>query len=214
MKNYIKLLITAIAATILFMVLSTSAHAAEKYLFYMHGAQVKDANDPKAKVYVAIVEDLQKSGFNVTFELHPSDVGDNEAAAKAYAAKIATQIKGLIYAGTPPENITVAGFSLGSTIAAITSGLVGNAKVNYVLLAGCANKPAVPMTVDYSRMKGHILAVTEASDPGYGTCVGRLPDGINYQEVNLSTGKGHATFRLPEYLSLWMDPLVEWTKNN
>jgi len=208
-----KILIAAIACTMLLMGLSASANSAEKYLFYMHGALVKDANDPKAKVYAAIVEDLQKTGFNVTFELRPADVGDNEPAAKAYAAKIATQIKGLIDAGTPPENITVAGFSLGSTIAAITSGLVGNAKVNFVLLAGCANKPAVPMTVDYSKMKGRILAITEDTDPGYGTCVGRLPaEGISYQEVKLNTGKGHATFRLPEYLNLWMAPLLEWTK--
>jgi len=194
--------------------LPTSANTAEKYLFYMHGENVKDANDPKAKVYAAIVEDLQKTGFNVTFELRPSDVGDNEAAAKVYAAKIATQINGLIDAGTPPENITVAGFSLGSAIAAITSGLVGNAKVNFVFLAGCANKPAVPMTVDYSRMRGRILAITEATDPGYGTCVGHLPEGIRYQEVTLNTNKGNATFRLPEYLNLWMAPLLEWTKTS
>ncbi len=201
-----------ITCTCALLMAGSTAYAAQKYLFYIHGAKVKDANDPKVKQYEAIITELKKSGFNVSFELRPADVGDNNTAVQDYAAKIAGKVKHLLDAGTPPANITVAGFSLGSTTTAVIAGLVNNPKVNFVFLAGCANKPAVPVTVDYSRVKGRILAIIEASDDHYGTCIGRLPEGITYHEVKLNSGKGHETFRLTELIPLWKDPMVEWTK--
>jgi hypothetical protein len=191
------------------------AHASEKHLFYVHGCCVKDKNDPKVKAYEEIVQELKNSGFNVVFELRTADIGDSDAGAQAYAKKIAEQVQALSAKGTPPENITVAGYSLGSMTALVASGLVNNPKVNFVLLAGCPINPAIKVNIDYSRVKGRILSITDTKDERFGSCNGKLPDGTTHKEIVLNSGEGHAAFRLTDkkILKLWKDPLVEWSTN-
>jgi hypothetical protein len=193
----------------------TAAHAAEKHLFYVHGCCVKDLTDPKVKAYETIVQELKKSGFNVTFELRTADVGDSDSGVHTYARKIAGQVQALLAKGTPPENITVAGYSLGSMTTLVTSGLVGNPKVNYVLLAGCPINPAIRVNIDYAKVKGRVLSVMDTKDVKFGSCNGKLPEGVVYKEVVLNSGEGHAVFRLTDekHLKLWKDPLVDWSTN-
>lgn len=190
------------------------AHAAEKYLFYVHGSGVKDTNDPKVKAYEIIVQELKNSGFNVAFELRTTEVGDSDAHAHEYAAKIADQVRALLAKGTAPEDITVAGYSLGSMTTMVASGLIANPKVNFVFLAGCPVNSAVKVTIDYTRIKGHVLSITDTKDDRFGSCNGRLPQDVSYKEVVLNSGEGHAVFRLTDekYIKLWKEPLVAWTQ--
>jgi hypothetical protein len=190
------------------------AHAADKHLFYVHGCCVKDKDDPKVKAYEKIVQELRNSGFDVVFELRTADVGDSAPQVNAYATKIADQVRAMIAKGTAPEDITVAGYSLGSMTTLVTSALIDNPKVNFVLLAGCPIKPAIPVTIDYTKIKGRVLSITDTKDEKFGSCNGRLPEGITYKEIVLNSGEGHAVFRLTDEknLKLWKEPLVAWTK--
>ncbi|MBW4056972.1 MAG: hypothetical protein HIU83_16575 [Proteobacteria bacterium] len=210
-----KTLIGVVTGAVLLAGSLTVAHAAEKYLFYVHGCCIKDLKDPKVKAYETIIQELKKSGFNVVFELRTADIGDSAAGVQSYATKIAEQVRALLAKGTPPENITVAGYSLGSMTTLVTSGLVSNPKVNFVLLAGCPIKPAIPVTINYSKVKGRILSITDTKDEKFGSCNGKLPEGVAYKEIVLNSGEGHAVFRLTDEknLKLWRDPLVEWSTN-
>jgi len=190
------------------------AHAAEKHLFYIHGCCVKDKDDPKVKAYETIVQELKNSGFKVAFELRYSDVSDTDAKAQEYAAKIADQVRTLLAKGTAAEDITVSGFSLGSNTSLLVAGLVANPKVNYVLLAGCPVKPSVPVTIDFTKIKGRILSIVDSKDEKFGSCKGRIPDDMLQKEVILDTGLGHKLFLQTdaEHFKLWKDPLVSWAK--
>jgi predicted esterase len=210
-----KTLLGVITGAVLLAGSLTVAHAAEKHLFYVHGCCVKDMNDPKVKAYEKIVQELKSSGFNVVFELRTADIGDSDAGAQAYAKKIAEQVQALLAKGTPPESITVAGYSLGSMTTLVASGLVNNPKVNFVLLAGCPINPAIKVNIDYSKVKGRVLSITDTKDEKFGSCNGKLPEGTAYKEIVLNSGEGHAVFRLTDEknLKLWKDPLVEWSTN-
>jgi len=207
-----KPLIAVIVSAILMIGYLGIGHAAEKHLFYLHGCCIKGKNDPKVKEYETIVQKLKDSGLNVFFELRTADINDGDDQAMAYAAKIADQVRDLLAKGTAPEDITVAGYSLGSRITLVASGLIANPKVNFVLLAGCPLKPTIP--IDYSKVKGRVLSIRDTKDDKFGSCDGRLPDGVTYKEIVLTSGEGHALFRLPDkkYLNLWKEPLVNWTE--
>lgn len=187
-------------------------HAADKHLFYVHGCCIKNKSDPKAKAYETIVQNLKNSGFDVHFELRTADIHDSDTQAVAYAATIADQVRDLLAKGITPEDITVAGYSLGSRITLVASGLIANPKLNFVLLAGCPiNSPATP--IDYFKVKGRILSVRDAKDEKFGSCDGRLPEDVTYKELVLNSGEGHSVFRLGDskYLKLWIEPLVAWS---
>ena len=190
------------------------AHAAEKHLFYMHGCCVKDKDDPKVKAYETIVQELKNSGFKVAFELRYSDISDSDAKAQDHAAKIADQVRALLAKGTAAEDITVSGFSLGSNTSLVVAGLVANPRVNYVLLAGCPVKPSVPVTIDFTKIKGRILSIVDSKDEKFGSCKGRISDDMLQKEVILDTGLGHKLFLQTdaEHLKLWKEPLENWAK--
>ena len=205
-----------LTAAVLLTVGAGGTLAADKHLFYMHGCCIKDSNDPKIGAYKKIVQNLQDSGFRVAFEMRPAHVGDNDAAVQAYARNIADQVRALLAKGVAPENITVAGYSLGSMTALVASGHIGNPKVNIVLLAGCPVAPAIKVNIDYSTIKGRVLSVYDSKDEKFGPCKDLLPEGTTFKEVLLNSGKGHAVFRLSDekHISLWKSPMLAWTTGN
>jgi hypothetical protein len=208
-----KAFVTAVASIVLCVCSLGAAHASEKHLFYVHGCCVKDSGDPKARDYEAIVQKLKDSGFIVEYELRTADVGDNDAAVQAYAAQIAGKVNALLTRGTKPENITVAGYSLGSMTSMVASGLIANPNVNYVLLSGCPVRAGTPVTIDYSKIKGRLLSITDKNDDKFGSCNGRFPEGNAYKEIVIDSGKGHSGFRLAQdsFIALWLNPLLDWT---
>lgn len=208
-----KAFVTAAASVALSVCAVGAAHAADKYLFYVHGCCVKNGDDPKVKDYETIVQKLRDSGYTVEYELRTADVGDNNAAVQAYAAGIADKVNALLAKGTPPRNITVAGYSLGSMTSMVASGLIANPEVNFVLLAGCPASASIRVSIDYAKVKGRILSVTDKGDDKFGSCDGRFPRDNVFKEVVIDSGKGHAAFRIAKdtFMSQWMGPMKEWT---
>jgi len=209
-----KLLVALFSSAVLAAVFSSSSSAAEQHLIYMHGCCVKQTNGSVAKDYKTIAQKLQDSGFNVFFELRTSDQTDSDAQVQAYAAKVAEYVTGLLAKGVAPEDITVSGYSLGSMTTLVASGLIGNPKVNYVLLAGCPVSTTIPVTIDFAKVSGRVLAIVDNKDDKFGSCSGRLPNASTYKEITLDSGEGHKVFRLTEEekLKLWMEPLETWAK--
>lgn len=184
----------------------TVAHATEKILFYIHGCCIDKVG---ADAYDPIVKTLQSDGFKVVFELRTDD---STPAVRAYATKVADQVKGLLAKGVSPEDITVSGFSLGSVTAMFASIEIANPKVNYVLLAGCprTNK----RSIDYAKVQGHILSLVDAKDDRFGSCKSLLPESALTKEITFESGEGHKIFRLTteKAYKLWKEPLEAWAK--
>lgn len=196
------------AATALMASLPYHAQAAEKHLFYMNGCCI---NKVGSAGYETIIQSLKDSGFNVVFNLRTED---NDAAVQAEVARVADGVKALLAKGTAPEDITVSGYSLGAAQTLFVSIAVANPKVNYVLLAGCPGSKARAFDIDYAKVQGRVLAITDTKDDRFGSCKDRLPASVLQQEVTLDSGKGHPLFRLPDEASikLWKEPLEAWAK--
>lgn len=205
---------TVVAGVVLSVGSLGAAHASDKHLFYVHGCCVKGSSDPKAQDYEAIVQKFKDAGYNVEYELRTADVGDNDAAVQVYAARIAEKVNGLLAKGTPPKNITVAGYSLGSMTSMVASGLIANPDVNFVFLAGCPASASIPVTIDYAKVKGRVLSVTDKGDDKFGSCDGKFAGVNDFKEVAIDSGKGHAAFRFAadKFTSQWMNPMQDWTR--
>jgi len=209
-----KLFVTLFSGLLFAAGFSHTASAAEKYLIYMQGCCIKQTNGAIAKDYKTIAQKLQDSGFNVFFELRTSDATDSDAQVQAYAAKVAEHVQALLAKGVAPEDITVSGFSLGSVTTLVASGLIGNPKVNYVLLAGCPGNSTIPVSIDFTKVSGRVLSIVDSKDDKFGSCVGKLPNAATFKEVTLDSGEGHKVFRLTDEtnLKLWKEPLESWAK--
>lgn len=209
-----KILSALISGAVLMTGFSHMSNAAEKHLIYMQGCCVKQANSAVAKDYQKIAQELRDSGFNVFFELRTSDATDSDEQAQAYAAKVAKYVQELLAKGIAPEDITVSGFSLGSSTTLVASGLIANPNVNYVLLAGCPMSANSRVTIDYTKVSGRILSIVDSKDDKFGPCAGRLPSDATFKEITLDSGEGHKVFRLSDEsnLKLWKAPLEAWAK--
>jgi len=191
-----------------------TANAGEKHLIYMQGCCVKQKTGQIAKDYQAIVQQLRDAGFNVFFDLRTAEETDSDAQAQAYALKVTEYVNDLLAKGVSPEDITVSGFSLGSMTTLVSSGLISNPKVNYVLLAGCPTNASIQVSIDYSKVSGRILSIVDSKDDKFGSCAGKLPNAATFKEITLGSGKGHNLFRLTDEssLKLWKEPLESWAK--
>lgn len=209
-----RILKAVISVAVLMAGFSHMSNAAEKHLIYIQGCCVKKMNGPVARDYQTIAQELREAGFNVFFELRTADVTDSDEQAQAYAAKVARYVQELLAKGVAPEDITVSGFSLGSSTALVASGLIANPKINYVLLAGCPMGANIRVTIDYTKVRGRILSIIDSKDDKFGSCAARLPSGTNFKEITLDSGEGHKVFRLSDEssLKLWKTPLEAWAK--
>lgn len=209
-----KMLRAVISVAVLMTGVSHMSNAAEKHLIYMQGCCVKKMNGPVARDYQTIAQKLRDAGFNVFFELRTADATDTDEQAQAYAAKVARYVQELLAKGVAPEDITVSGFSLGSSTALVASGLIANPKVNYVLLAGCPMGANIRVTIDYTKVRGRVLSIVDSDDDKFGSCAGRLPSGTTFKEITLNSGEGHKVFRLSDEsnIKLWKEPLEAWAK--
>jgi hypothetical protein len=113
---------------------------------------------------------------------------------------------------SPPEHITVVGFSKGGGIAILASSLLANDRLNFVFMASCGpwytDRPAIVP-------RGRLLGLREASDDLAGPCdelFARSSAGADQNEIVLELGGGHGAFyRLhPE----WVEPVVAWAMSS
>ena len=82
-----------------------------KYLFFLHNYYVEKHGPDGDCKYYDLLNAFADSGFTVI-----SEVRFGKIIPCAYAQKIVRQIKTLLDAGVPPENIAVAGHSKGGVI--------------------------------------------------------------------------------------------------
>jgi len=125
----------------------------------------------------------------------------------AYAGVVISQIERLLQGGVPPEQVVVAGFSKGGSIAVHVSSFLRRSQVRFVLLAACGDRPDEPQL----RLTGRVLSVYETSDTLAGSCkllVDHPEQPQSFEEVMISTGKAHGAFYVP--LSVWIDPVLDW----
>ena len=181
-----------------------------RYLFYVSGYIVAEGNtrptSPKYGVYEyqEILESFKKRGFVVI-----SDARKQSPEIVPYAAKVAAQVKQLLNAGVPPQNITIVGASQGSWIAMLVSTYTANRDVNFVFLAACAADDRFLKSVD---LHGNVLFISERTDlPG--SCQRFRDDakGIReYKAIEINTGLKHGFLYRP--LKEWIEPTIEWSQ--
>lgn len=190
---------------------TSSTLAAEKHLFYINGCCVHGPSDDKADAYEKIANNLRESGLNVVFEMRYDD--SNERIQQD-VEKVTGQVKALLANGTAPEDITVSGYSLGSAMTLFAAIAIANPKVNYVLLAGCPGPNARHFDIDYARVEGRVLAITETNDDRFGSCAGKFSPAVTFKEVTLDSGEGHKLFRIARdsQIRLWKEPLQAWVR--
>lgn len=183
------------------------------YIYYLHGRIIEEEGPTPTHAkfglydYPAIVEALGSRGATVISEVRPSGT-----MVDKYARQTIKKIKKQIVDGVSPGQIVVVGFSKGGGIAIRISNLFEQQGLRYVLLASCAGWiDSVPKL----NLKGRILSVLESSDDLGKSCKNLAERGnevVSYQEITLSTGKGHGAFYLPN--PLWVTPVLDWVHDN
>lgn len=191
-----------------------------KVLIYLHGAWLERRSQSRRHPRYGVTYDLraivaafQARGFVVISE-HRSRV-----RVRGYARQVAGVVNRLISRGVPGRNITVAGHSRGGVIAMVTSAMVRNFAVRYVVLAGCVN-PNFRLGQGFRRfasrgahlMRGRILSVYDPSDRLAGSCRSYIRSGRGrlFREVRLNTGHGHGLFYQPR--ASWVGQVARWAR--
>ena len=180
--------------------------ASGKYIFYLHGSV--EETEGSTEKYTSALNAIASSSAIVISEVR----GDTDPAT--YAEKVKEQVNMLISKGVSPKNITISGYSKGAVIALASAGTIKNPEVNYVLLAGCSGELNSKYDVDPAKAIGRILSIYDADDDKFGSCYGTITasDKVTFEEIELTSGKGHKLFRIPKdkFIQQWRDPLVEW----
>lgn len=195
--------------------LPTTIDASSKYLFFLHGRIVENkgvafaqSNNYGFYEYEKILNVLAKHGFIVISEARSADT-----KVKRYARKVADQVNTLVENGVPPRNITVSGFSKGGKITLVSSSLVGNENINYVVLAGCIRKAKKFISKFNLDLKGRVLSIVDYNDDTFSSCEDMFNSssgGLKYEEIVLKEGSGHGAFYSPN--DNWIRPMMNWAK--
>jgi len=195
-----------ITSMLIFACSITIAQAGDKHLFYMNGCCIEKVGTDG---YDVIEKKLKETGLKLNFTIREEDT---DKAVMGSVDSVVEKVNALLANGTPPEDITVSGYSLGSIIAMYASIRIANPKVNYVLLAGCPGPKARRHIDDYSKVQGRILSITDAGDRKFVSCSDKITNASEFKEIKLESGEGHKVFRLSKdkFINLWIDPLVSW----
>src|SRR5262245_32263210 len=181
------------------------------YLIYLHGRIVEEKGarptDERFGVYEyqQILDTLTTSGATVIAEQRPLNTDFRE-----FGAHVADQVRRLLAAGVPAQRISVVGFSKGGGIAIITSALLANDRINYVLLGACGDWV---LNRDDVNVRGRILSIYEKSDELGTSCqplFAQARAGPQTREVVIQTGLGHGAFYRPR--REWLEPLFAWVR--
>lgn len=177
-----------------------------RYLIYLHGRIVEEKGRRPADErfgtyeYQQILDSLAASGTEVISEQRPQGTDFRE-----FGSRVADQVRRLIAAGVPPEQIVVAGFSKGGAIAIVASALLREPKVTFVFLGACGDWVKGRDDVN---VRGRILSIYEASDELGTSCeplFSQATEPGEHHEVRIATGAGHGAFYRPR--AEWLAPL-------
>lgn len=221
--SLILILLTATAAqAISFKKAMKKVDPQNNYFFYLHGAIVetegKNATSPRHGPYLydRIVEHFEDRGLVVIEEVR------GEVDPVQYSSKIVMQVRKLMTAGVPAENICVAGFSKGGYITLLVASSLNNSGVAYVVMAGCG-KGKYARSFDQflkkkrgERLKGRMLSIYSGSDLDAGSCKPASDqastEGFTFKEIRLKNNKGHGIFYQPR--PEWVDQAAIWAKGH
>ena len=183
------------------------------YVFYSHGYIVQGDNEkpvhPKWGVYdfPAVKNALSDPSYQLIAYHRPANTSPFE-----YSEKLAAQINELLSNGVPAKNISLVGFSQGGFITAITSSILKNTELSFVILASCTSSLGRNKDI---RVHGHLFSIYETSDT-VGSCnqvVARSGDSVSsYKEISISTGEEHGAFYRP--IKPWLSPVKAWLKRD
>lgn len=184
-----------------------------RYLFYMHGFAIEQGG-PRARSYdySGILKELAKRGFIV--------IGEERSRVKndVYAEKVTGQVRKLLAAGVPANNITVAGHSKGGMITMLVMSMLANPEIVYVNFAGCGREGSgfgghLQFAENLASMaRGQLLSAYDKSDQIAGSCKPAL-DKMSHAVVTervLDIGGGHELFYTPK--AEWLDILQAWAE--
>jgi hypothetical protein len=184
----------------------TNINSSAEYLLFLHNYYVEKNGPDGACKYNDLLNAFADSRFTVI-----SEIRSGEIIPCVYAEKIVGQIRTLLDAGVPPENITVAGHSKGGVIAFCVASKLGNPKVNFVVMAGCEIKPLLDAYPDYRTLKGRFLSIYASSDSVASSCnivFSLASEGFSSTEIRLGSEGGHALFFKSE--KIWLTPVMNW----
>ena len=99
--------------------LPSTINVSAKFLFFLHNYYVETYGTDGDCKYYDLLNAFADSGFTVI-----SEVRSGKIIPCDYALKTVSQIKSLLDAGVPPENITVAGHSKGGVITLCVSSIL------------------------------------------------------------------------------------------
>jgi hypothetical protein len=195
-----------------------SIDPAKRYLIYLHGKIIEDQGIPAISPdygeyeYTAILETLSEHDFIVISDQRPKN-----ADAGEYARKVREQVTALLKAGVPAYNITVVGASKGAAITVLVSHTLKNEEVNFVIMGICHPDYLEGILPAGVNLYGNVLSIYDSSDDFAGSCQALFSfsegKGISrYDEVVLEIGTGHGILYQP--LDAWVNPAVQWAKNN
>jgi hypothetical protein len=190
-----------------------------KYIFFLHG-KIAEKYGPNAihpyfgiYDYHGIVKSFVKCGFTVISEIRSQAIKLDK-----YAGKIARQVETLLANGIPPEQITVAGFSKGASIALLVSYKLKNPGVNFVVMGGCGHNEACVRKYfnkisahSVQFMQGRFLSIYDVSEQICGDCkkiLKNVSTKSTLKEIKIKNGLGHSLFYRPRID--WVEPVVEW----
>ncbi|MCM3873564.1 MAG: hypothetical protein ND895_23005 [Pyrinomonadaceae bacterium] len=180
-----------------------------RYLFYLHGRIVEQGRRPTSPQYGfyeydQILDTFKQNGFVVVSEQRKQGTD-----VEQYGRKVAGEVRQLLKAGVPPENVTVVGASQGSLMTMLASTYLGNREVNFVIIAGCSADEGFLKLVN---LHGHVLSIYERSDQA-GSCEKFRTDATGlseYKEIELNTNLRHGFIYKP--MKEWIDPVVKWAQ--
>lgn len=181
-----------------------------RYLFYISGYIVHAGDirptSPRFGVYEyeQILEALKQRNFVVI-----SEARKQTAEIEPYAAKVAEQVRQLLKAGVPPQNITLVGASQGGWIAMLASTYLKNRDLTYVVIGACGADDGFLNLID---LHGNMLFIAEKTDRfPISSCRRFRADatGLNdYKEFVTNTGEMHGFLYRP--MKEWIEPTIEW----
>lgn len=195
-----------------FTVFPSSIDAKQKYVFYSHGLIVEGTNPRPVNLRWGTYEfpEIKAALADKNYNLIAYHRAKN-TQAKAFAEKIVNDVRLLIAKGVPGGNISLIGFSRGGAITILTSNLLANKDVTYIILAGCGrylqNNPELDAY-------GNIYSIFETSDD-VGSCqflIDRSKGVARFTEISISTDKEHGAFYTP--IPEWVVPVKKWLKQS
>ena len=221
--NFRSLKVSELAPAVFSYNLPSAISPSAKYIFFLHG-KIVEKHGPNGihpcfgvYEYHGIVKSFKNFGFNVISEIRPEGTKLDK-----YAKKVVRQIKTLLNNGIPPEQITVAGFSKGATIALLVSSKLRSPEVNFVVMSVCGHNGArvrkhhnklIDQSVQF--MQGHFLSIYDESDQKCDICkrlFNSFSGDITFKEIKLMNGLGRSLFYRPR--RDWIEPVVEWINQN